>query len=235
MSIILKTYLTPDIPKEIFVIIADYLEKECRIKINLEFETNNSGPKNSQEMKEDIAFICFISYYWLSQRCNKQIELIPWAPVFNDYRNCGLPLHFSDILVNPNNKELNCLEDLNNHIWAYNNVESFSEYDYLKNKYNNRVKMICSGSNLNSIQMVKDSKADITCVDSNVLLFLNHGLKRIGTLGPHPMQPCIIKQDCIYKEKIMNAFSTINEKIGDKLNHYFINKFGRINKELYEF
>ena len=32
--------------------------------------------------------------------------------------------------------------------------------------------------------------------------------------------------ECIvYKEKIMNAFSTINEKIGDKLERYFINKF----------
>ena len=233
MSIILKTYLTPGIPQEIFVIIANYLEEECNLKINLEFETNHSGPKSSLDMKEDIAFMCILSYYLLTQKCNNQIELIPWAPVFNDYRNCGLPLCFTDILVNPNNRELRNLEDLNNHIWAYDNAERLNEYHYLKNKYKNKIKMICSGSHLNSIQMVKDNKADITCVDSNFLLFLNHGLKRIGTLGPHPIQPCVIKQDCVFKDKIINAFSTINEKIGNKLQQFFINKFGRINKELY--
>ena len=232
MSIILKTYLTPSIPKEIFVIITDYLEKECNIKINLEYETNQFGPKNNQEMKEDIAFMCFPPYYWLSQNYDSKIELIPWAPVFNDYRNCGLPLYFSDILVHPDNKELNSLKDLNQHKWAYNDTESLSGYLCIK-QYQKKIKMICSGSHLNSINMVKENKADITCIDSNILLFLDHGLKRIGTLGPHPIQPCVIKQDCIYKEKIMNAFSTINEKIGDKLERYFINKFRRINKQLY--
>lgn len=232
MSITFKTYLTPSIPKEIFLIIANYLEEECKIKIKLKFETEMSGPPKGKKMKEDLAFMCCPPFYWLNQKYNDKVELIEWAPVFDDYRNCGLPVYFSDVLVHPDNNKLESLDDLNNHTCAYNDKQSLSGYFCIKN-YRNKLKMICSGSHLNSIQMIKDNKADLTCVDSNALLFLNHGLKKIGTLGPHPVQPCVIKKDCPYKDIIKEAFSNINKKIGKDLNKFFITKFRKINKSFY--
>jgi ABC-type phosphate/phosphonate transport system substrate-binding protein len=228
MSIKFKTYLTPSIPKEIFIFIAEFIEQECKIKVDLKFETKISGPKKGKMMKEDLAFMCCPPFYWLSQEYYDEIELVPWAPVFDDIRNGELPVYFSDILVHPDNRDIETLQDLNKHKWAYNDTKSLSGYFCIKN-YHHKLKMICSGSHLNSIDMVKNKKADITCIDSNALLFLDHGLKKIGTIGPHPVQPCVIKRDCIYKDEIFKAFS----KLENKLNKYKIKNFRKINKNFY--
>ncbi len=233
MSIVFKTYLTPSIPKEIFIILAEYLQKQCEIKVNLIFETTSSGPKKGEMIKEDLAFMCTPPYYWLKESFNNSIELVPYAPVFEDSRNKNLPLYFSDILVHRDNVEIKSLNDLNQHIWAYNDTESLSGYFCIKNQMSD-LKLICSGSHLNSIQMVQNKKADITCIDSNVLLYNKHDLKHIGTFGPHPVQPCIIRSDCKYKNKIIKAFENINKSnIIFKLNKLKILGFKKVDEDFY--
>ncbi len=233
MSINFKTYLTPSIPKEIFEIIANYLEIKCNIKVNLIFETKSSGPIKGTAMEEDLAFMCSPPFYWLLEKYKDQIELLPYAPVFIDERNNNLPLYFSDILVHPDNDDINKIEDLDGHIWAYNDTESLSGFFCIKN-YMDKIKMICSGSHLNSIKMVQNREADITCIDSNVLLFNKHNLKKIGTFGPHPVQPCIINKNCKYKNEIIEAFSKINnDNVIYLLKKYKIEKFERVNLEFY--
>ena len=94
--------------------------------------------------------------------------------------------------------------------------------------------MICSGDHLSSIRMVENNEVDITCIDSNVLLFTNHNLKLIGTFGPHPVQPCVINKKCKYKDLIINAFEEINDSyILDELKKYNICKFGKVDEDFY--
>lgn len=232
MSIDFKTYLTPSIPKEIFQILSTYLEDKCNIKVNLIFETISSGPKYNNMIEEDLSFMCSPPYYWLCDKFNDQIELVPYAPIFNDMRNNDEPLYFSDILVNKNS-DIQCLDDLNGHTWAYNDTESLSGYFCIRD-YMNKIKMICSGDHLTSIKMVENNKVDITCIDSNVLLFTKHNLKLIGTFGPHPVQPCVINKKCKYKDLIINAFEEINDSyILDELKKYNISKFGKVDEDFY--
>ena len=233
MNINIKTYLTPSIPKEIFQILSKYIENICNTKVNLFFETTSSGPKINEMIKEDIAFMCSPPYYWLNDKYGDKIELLPYGMVYDDIRNNNNALYFSDILVRKDNKEINSLDDLNNHVWAYNDTESLSGYFCVK-KYMNKIKMICSGGHLNSINMVENGDADITCIDSNALLFTKHNLKLIGTFGPHPIQPCVIKKDCKYKDKIIEAFKNINKShIMKELKKFRINKFVKVDEYFY--
>lgn len=232
MSLTIKTYLTPSIPEEIFQIIANYLEEKCQVPVRLILETTSSGPKKGESIKEDLSFMCTPPYYWLNDSFPDEIELLPYAPVFNDKRNNNQPLYFSDILVHPDSK-IGSLDDLNNDRWAYNDTESLSGYFCIKN-YMNRIEMICSGSHLNSIKMVTNKEVDITCIDSNVLPFVKHNLKLIGTFGPHPVQPGVLNKNSKYKEKIIRAFEDINNhQVIKELNKYHINKFEEVNNDFY--
>ena len=231
MSINFKTYLTPSIPKEIFEILSKYIEEKCDINVNLILETTSSGPKKGETMTEDLSFMCSPPYYWLNDTYPDTIELLPTAPVFDDPRNNNEPLYFSDILVKDD--RIKSLDDLNGDKWAYNDTESLSGYFCIKN-HMDKINMICSGSHLNSIEMVSNNQADITCIDSNVLLFSKHNLKLVGTFGPHPVQPCIINKNCKFKDKIVRAFEEINNNdVIEKLKKYKINKFSKVDKEFY--
>lgn len=229
MSINFKTYLTPSIPKEIFELLSEFIERKCNIKVNLILETTSSGPKKGTKIEEDLSFMCTPPYYWLHEEFSNEIELLPYAPVFIDHRNNDEPLYFSDIFVNKNSN-IKSLDDLNGHNWAYNDTESLSGYFCIKNCRKN-INMICSGSHLNSIQMVSNGTVDITCIDSNVLPFINHDLKKIGSFGPHPIQPCVINKKCKFKNEIKKAFENINNDIIlDKLKNYKIKFFSKVNE-----
>ena len=67
MSINVKTYLTPSIPKEIFEILSEYIENKCNIKVNLLIETTSSGPKKGERAKNQDMPIKYI-------RCDKAGE-----------------------------------------------------------------------------------------------------------------------------------------------------------------
>lgn len=233
MSIDFKTYLTPSIPQEIFNLISKYLENYCKIKVNLLIETSSSGPKKNEPMIEDLSFMCSPPYYWLNEKYKDEIELIPYAPIFDDNRNNDEPVYFSDILIHQDNNKIKSINDLNGDTWLYNDTESLSGYFCIK-QYEDKIKMVCSGSHLNSINMVSKKEADITCIDSNVLLFNNNKLKMIGSFGPHPIQPCVIRKDCKYKDKIIDAFKNINDSdIIDDLNKFKIKKFGNVSEDFY--
>jgi phosphonate transport system substrate-binding protein len=232
MTIFIKTYLTPSIPKNIFEIIARYIEQECNVPTKLIIETSSSGPKKGYEIDEDLSFMCTPPYYWLIEKFNENYELLPYSPVFNDIRNNNEPLYFSDILVR-NDSNIESLDSLSGHKWAYNDTESLSGYFCIKNKKNN-LNMICSGSHLNSIKMVSNGDADITCIDSNVLPFIEHNLKKIGTFGPHPVQPGVLKSSSPYKNKIIKAFEKINNSnILKNLQKYNILNFKYVDDYFY--
>jgi len=99
MSINIKTYLTPSIPMEIFVILSKYIENKIGVPVNLIFETTSSGPKKGEKINEDLSFMCTPPYYWLYDNYKNDIELLPYAPVFDDIRNNNEALYFSDVLV----------------------------------------------------------------------------------------------------------------------------------------
>ena len=233
MSIIFKTYLTPSIPREIFIIMAKYLERHCNIMVDLQFELTSSGPKKGTKLEEDLSFMCSPPLYWLYDEYKDDIELIPVAPIFDDIRNKDEPVYFSDVLVK-NNRSINSLDDIIGKTWSYNDTESLSGYFCIK-KYMRHLNLVCSGSHLNSLDYIRDNKADVTCIDSNALLFVNHDFKKIHTFGPHPIQPCIIKKSCKYKNEIIDAFKKINDdkEVINEFNKYKILRFGTVNENFF--
>lgn len=234
MSLTFKVYLTPSIPSKIFQLISDYLSNYCEIKIKLIFETHSSGPKKGILMEEDLAFMCTPPFIWQKQFFPDKIELCPYAPVYDDKRNNGLPLYFSDIIVNKNSL-IKKLDDLNYQMkYGYNDTESLSGYFCIK-KFLKEEQMICTGSHLKSLQMLKNNKIDFTCIDSNVLLYQDlKDFEIIGTSKPHPVQPLIIKSNCKYKKIIFEALSKINNlPILVELKKFKILKFENVNEKFY--
>lgn len=224
-----KTYLTPSIPKEIFEIICNYIETTINVPVKLICETTSSGPKNGTMIDEDISFMCSPPFTWLYNNHKDKIELLEYAPVYDDPRNNNKPVYFSDVISNKINK----LDELNNHIWGYNDTESLSGY-FCMNKYMDKVKLYCTGGHLNSIKMIKNNKIDITCIDSNALLFINEKLNIIHTFGPHPIQPCVLNKKCKYIDDIKKCFENINNNIIiHKLNKYKIKSFSNIDLSFY--
>ena len=115
-------------------------------------------------------------------------------------------------------------------IWAYNDTESLSGYFCIKN-YMSKVNLVCSGSHLNSIMMVHNGEADITCIDSNALLFVKHNLKKIASFGPHPVQPIIIKKNYKYKNELINVFEKVISKYD--FSDFKIKKITKVNNNFY--
>ena len=68
-----------------------------QIKVNLILETKSSGPKKGTMIDEDLAFMCSPPYYWLYDEYSEDIELLPYAPVFDDKRNNNEPLIDADL------------------------------------------------------------------------------------------------------------------------------------------
>ena len=47
----------------------------------------------------DVGFMCAPGYLWLAERTPPSVELVGAACVFDDPRNAGRPVYFSDLIV----------------------------------------------------------------------------------------------------------------------------------------
>ena len=154
----------------------------------------------------DIGFMCAPSFFWLRELERPPVELLPAAPVFWDDRTAGQPVYFSDVVVRRESPIRSFLE-LRGHTWVYNDPCSLSGY------YNTLKKLAemgehwsffdrvsCSGSHLNSMEMIVRGEVDAAAIDSNVLRIrlqsfpeLREQLRVLESWGPFPIQPVVVR------------------------------------------
>jgi phosphonate transport system substrate-binding protein len=249
-----RAYLAPSIPKELYQLIADYINRTTSLDIVLSFECMYSGPPRSfrdpfAAHKIDIAHICSPSFIWLTSRKNPSIELLTIAPIFKDERACGKPIYFSDVIVTADSPIKN-FKEFQAKRWCYNDTESLSGYFCLLQKLTEIKqptsffsKLYGSGNHLNSIELIINGVVDGSAIDSNVLALqlkndptLQQKIKVIESWGPFPIQPLVVRKDLPdnIKKIFINALLQMAVDEKDALAEYLIDGFGPIADENFE-
>ena len=155
----------------------------------------------------DLAFICGLPYTRKYDRADRPIELL-CAPVMAASRYGGQPIYFTDVVVRRDHPARS-FTDLRGRSWAYSDEGSHSGYNVMRHHllaieetrgYFGRV--LGSGSQQRSIQMVLDNEVDASGIDSTVLELelvrrpeLVDLLRSIATVGPSPIPPVVVARE----------------------------------------
>jgi len=211
-TIRLLTYLAPSIPAGLFELVAAQIEARTGVGVALDFETSASGPTPDadpfEQGRADVAFVCGPSYPLL-RAAGREVEVVEAAPVFDDPRNGGRPVYYSDLIVRRDLPARTFL-DLRHTVWAYNDRQSLSGWFRMlarleaigfgpkPDAFFSRV--IQSGAHVSSIDLVARGDADVSAVDSNTLLLarrrdgaLDSRIRVLESWGPSPVQPLIAR------------------------------------------
>jgi ABC-type phosphate/phosphonate transport system substrate-binding protein len=199
----LVTWLAPSLPLELFLSIAARLETVLGRPTSLRSETRTSAPPPDEPDpfttgEADIGFLCAPGFVWLSRRRPCPVALVPAAPVFDDPRNGGRPVHFSDVVVRRDHRAQS-LADLRGGVFAYNDDCSLSGWLCMIERLGTAFfrGYLATGSHVASLEQVVAGGADAAAIDSNVLLrqpaALRARLRRVASWGPHPIQPVVAR------------------------------------------
>src|SRR5215204_6074107 len=237
------TYLSPSIPQALFEALADHVQRALgHERVSIRVESRASGPQKGGECSSfaeeaEVAFMCAPSFMWLRD-LQPPVELLGVLPVFDDERNQGEPIYFCDVVVR-NDAPIHAFSELEGGSWAYNDACSLSGYYSLLNMlaesdvdetyFDN---IFCSGSHLDSIEVVLSGEADAAAIDSNVLRIrlrevpvLRSKLRVLESWGPFPIQPVVVRS-AIHpelKERLRIAFLATEE---DQPTHNILKQFG---------
>jgi phosphonate transport system substrate-binding protein len=191
------SYLAPSIPYEFFRAIADDLAAALGTAVELTFEERTSGPLEGgpdplSSGEVDIAFLCAPTYLRLARA--GAVQLLA-APISTDRRSRGRPVYFSEVVVAAD-APARTITDLVGARWALNDPASLSGFHCVVDAIGQPKNVVISGSHLASLELVRRGLADAAAIDSNVLRVhrMGDGLRAVGTLGPHPIQPVVARQ-----------------------------------------
>jgi ABC-type phosphate/phosphonate transport system substrate-binding protein len=205
----LLTYLAPSVPLAFFEVLAKLLEGALGCPTTLSQETATSGPPKGQRDPfsaglADVGFVCSPAFLWMRDQSSPSVELVPAAPVIADPRANGRPVYFSDVVVR-RDSPARSLSALRGRSWAYNDACSLSGYFSLLRELARRgestrffSELRCSGSHLDSLELVASGAVDAAAIDSSVLLLaarrgLARDLRVIESWGPFPIQPVVAR------------------------------------------
>lgn len=207
----LLSYLAPSIPAGLFELTAEAIASRVGRPVIVDFETTVSGPEPGTDPfasgRADAAFVCGPSYVQL-RSAGAAVEVLPAAAVFDDPRNGGRPVYFSDVVV-CRDHPARALEDLRGAVWTYNDRQSLSGWHRMLARLAERglgdperffSRLFDSGAHVRSIDLVSRGEADVSAVDSNVLLLerrrnpdLDFRLRVLESWGPSPIQPVLVR------------------------------------------
>ena len=247
------SYLSPGIPRAFFEAVVEHVRHALGQRASLSVESRVSGPVRGTEdpfskCEADVGFMCAPAFFWLRELEDPPVELLPAAPVFRDGRASGQPVYFSELVVRSDSPASSFL-DLRGHSWAYNDPCSLSGYYNLLKKlaevgedeeFFNRT--CCSGSHLNSMQMVVRGEVDAAAIDSNVLRIklrsapeLRERLRVIETWGPFPIQPVVLRSGLHpeLKDRLRAALLTIGAHTAPALAGFGLERFAPVAYEHY--
>ncbi|MGH3086614.1 MAG: PhnD/SsuA/transferrin family substrate-binding protein [Rubrobacteraceae bacterium] len=224
------THLSPGIPTAFFEAVVDHVGRALGRRVSLSVESRVSGPERGAEDpfskgEADVGFMCAPSFFWLRETEEPPVELLGAAPVFEDMRASGRPVYFSEVIVRRESR-LRSFVELRGCSWAYNDPCSLSGYfntlKRLKEMGEDERffgRMHCSGSHLNSIEMVACGEVDAAAIDSNVLRIqlgifpkLRDRVRVIETWGPFPIQPVVVRSGLHreLKDRLREGFLTMD-------------------------
>ena len=252
----LLSFLAPSLPEGLFRVIAGRIAAVTGRPVELEFETSVSGPTPETDPfgsgRADLAFVCGPSWAML-RAGGAPVAFIPSAPVFDDPRNGGKPVYFSDVIVAAGHPARR-LADLRGGRWAYNDRESLSGWHRMIERlaaaglgdpdgFFSRV--FASGAHVRSIDLVAAGEADVSAVDSNALLLarrrapdLAGRLRVIESWGPTPIQPLLASAalDARARAEVLSALMTLDGDAAGRLAlaEYGVLRFAPVDPASYE-
>ena len=210
MKLTVLSYLAPSVPAELFAALADHVEAALSCEVELCFDASRSGPRPGEHDplragEVDLAFVCATSYVWMTGGADASCRLAGAAWVPTDPRSAGRAIYFGDVLV-PMALNVRGLADLAGRRVAYNDDVSLSGYYSLRLALGTAgvdagaVDLVCSGSHLQSLELLRHGKVDAAAIDSNVWRrrrredpLLARDLQAVAALGPHPVQPVVVR------------------------------------------
>jgi phosphonate transport system substrate-binding protein len=206
----LITYLSPGLPLAFFQTIADALGSDTALSA----DPRASGPVPGEvdpftDGRADIGFMCAPAF--LAMRRNASVpavRLLGLAPVFDDPRADGKPLYHADVVVRADD-EAETFADLRGRRVGYNDAISLSGRLALLIHLANMgedlsyfSETIGTGSHDASLVALRDGLIDTATIDATTLRLrrnagdpLATGVRVIEGLGPHPIQPIVIRAD----------------------------------------
>lgn len=172
----------------------------------------------------DLAFVCSPPLIWLGGA----VEAIA-APVLTDPQFGGLPLYCSDVVV-PADSTFMSLADLRGKRWAVNEPGSWSGYwvtlktvgswSYFRH-------VVKAGFHQKALRMVAAWEVDGSAIDRQVLAVemqrhpeLTGQVRVVGSLGPAPSQPVVVRAD-------------LEQSVKDRLQRCLLSMRGTILLEHY--
>ncbi|MDH3294169.1 MAG: phosphate/phosphite/phosphonate ABC transporter substrate-binding protein [Acidimicrobiia bacterium] len=204
-------WLAPGLPLAMFDAIASAVSIEIGVDYTLTVEPKISGP--TQHVDDlfargvtDVGFLCPPSYVWLRQPSVTSVVLAPLAPVFDDIRDQGRPVYFSDLVVTTDSPYRR-FTDLAGARVGYNDRSSLSGYFSLLHHLDEKGLdpgffggFDHVGSHVGALELITAGDLDAAAVDANVLRTWrtdNPGradrVRSIADIGPHPVQPIVLR------------------------------------------
>jgi len=252
----LLSFLAPSLPEGLFQLVGERIAAATRRPVEIDFETSVSGPTLETDPfasgRADLAFVCGPSWAVL-RGGGAPVAFIPAAPVFDDPRNGGRPVYFSDVIV-PAGHPSRRFEDLRGGRWVYNDRESLSGWHRMierlaaaglgsPERFYSRV--FASGAHVRSIEVVASGEADVSAVDSNALILarrraptLSERLRVIESWGPTPIQPLLASAalDERTRGAVLSALLTLDRDAATRrdLARYGVLRFAPADPGSYE-
>lgn len=205
------TWLSPGLPLGLFQAITDHLGDGLGVPTKLTAVSKISGPLKPEDDRfamrlTDVGFLCPPPYVWLRRPPNDSVRLIPMAPVYDDPRNDGRPVYFSDVVVGVDSP-FERFDDLAGARFGYNDPSSLSGYlsvlgrlaeQGLDTGFFGRFEQV--GGHREALDRILDGRLDAAAIDANVWrtwkadnpVAAGH-LRSIDALGPHPVQPVVLR------------------------------------------
>ena len=252
----LLTYLAPSIPAGLFDLVAGAIESSTNVGVALDFETSVSGPTPEADPfaddRADLAFVCGPSYSLLCE-AGRAVEVVAAAPVFDDLRNAGRPLYFSDVVIRRNHPA-RTFPDLRASTCAFNDRQSLSGWFRMLERLEALgfgrdpraffARATPSGSHLASIDLVAHGEADVSAVDSNTLLparrrepSLDDRLRVLESWGPWPVQPLVARAGLpkALRDRIASALLAMADsaETARRLREFGVLRFAPVEESVY--
>ncbi len=251
----LLSYLAPSIPGGLFELLAEAIAEERGATWPWTSRRASPGPLPETDPfasgRADAAFVCGPSYALL-RSAGAPVEIVPAAAVFDDPRNQGRPVYFSDVVVRRDHSARS-LADLRGAVWTYNDRQSLSGWHRMLSRLGVLglgtpeqffSGLVASGAHVRSIELVSRGEADLSAVDSNVLLLerrrdpgLDLRLRVLESWGPSAVQPLLVRSglDPVLKATIAGTLLELHRdmRMASRLAAFGVLRFASVHEATY--
>jgi phosphonate transport system substrate-binding protein len=220
----LITYLSPGLPMAFFQTIADALGPDTVLSA----DPRASGPVPDEmdpfsDGRADIGFMCAPAFLAMRRGvANPAVRLLGFAPVFDDPRANGRPLYHADVVVRADDGA-QTFGDLRGRRVGYNDAVSLSgrlalliHLAKLGEDLSYFSETVGTGSHDASLVALHEGLIDTATIDATTLrLRQNTGdplathVRVIQGLGPHPIQPIVIRAD-LAEDQVVHVHRALN-------------------------